>query len=87
MVIIVNDYELLLFSWAQMYALELVLPSLEYKEQKEKLAEKLQNDHGITEIELAMRTLEEYAISYTQQNENHLVSFDADEIESIYDVT
>jgi hypothetical protein len=72
-----TDYELLLLSWAQMCALEWVVPDEE---------EKLLQEYGIQEIQLVGRTYEEYAVAFNHKGENKMVRFDAEEVESIYDL-
>jgi hypothetical protein len=81
-----TDYELLLLSWAQMCALEWVVPDEEYAQNRRDIEEKLLQEYGIQEIQLVGRTYEEYAVAFNHKGENKMVRFDAEEVESIYDL-
>ncbi|GIM46157.1 hypothetical protein DNHGIG_17060 [Collibacillus ludicampi] len=81
-----TDYEILLLSWAQMTALEWVIPDEEYAQNRRDIEEKLHKEFGIKDIQLVGRTYDEYAIAFNHKGENKMVRFEAEEVESIYDL-
>ncbi|MDB5085085.1 MAG: hypothetical protein JWN30_1971 [Bacilli bacterium] len=81
-----EDHELLLLTWAQLYALELVMPTVEYREQKREIERRLIDQYQISAIQLVGRTVDDYAVGYIQNGDNHIVRFDTDDVESIYEL-
>ncbi|HEU4965336.1 MAG TPA: hypothetical protein VFV52_16030 [Bacilli bacterium] len=80
-----TDYELLLLSWAQMVAIEMIAPDEEAEAAKSDLVATLM-EFGITDVKLKQRDLTHYEISYRQSNEEKSIRFENDEVESIYDL-
>lgn len=81
-----NDYEILLLSWAQLTALQLVMGDEHDIESLRLIENKLEAEYDITEINLVGRTYETYTISFQKDGEVQLIRFDADEVDSIYDL-
>ncbi|WP_132944144.1 hypothetical protein [Tumebacillus sp. BK434] len=82
----VNDIDLLLLSWAQMEAIELIVADEEAAEAKTDLVALLMTDYGVTDIRLVERTYEYYEVGYRQGGEEHTTRFETVEVESIYDL-
>lgn len=81
-----NDYEILLLSWAQMTALEFIDTHEEYASNRRQIEEKLLTEFDVKEIQLVGRTYDEYAVAFQHQGENKMIRFSAEEVESIYDL-
>ncbi|UOF91932.1 hypothetical protein LSG31_06745 [Fodinisporobacter ferrooxydans] len=81
-----EDFELLLMSWTQLTALEMIDPHDEHVKEKQTIEEALLADFDITSPKLINRTLTVYKVSYSQKEEIHEISFGAEEVESIYDL-
>lgn len=79
-----NDYEILLLSWAQLKALALMGEPDESAIRE--LEKKLSNEYEITDISLVGRTYNEYAVAFSKDGDNQLVRFESEEVESIYDL-
>ena len=82
----ISDIELLLLSWAQMMAVEMIVADEETLAAKADITATLQTNFGITDIKLKQRDMEHYVISYRDKKEEKTISFDTDEVESIYDL-
>ena len=82
----ISDIELLLLSWAQMMAVEMIVADEETLAAKADITATLQTNFCITEIKLKQRDNEHYVISYSDKKEAKTISFDTDEVESIYDL-
>jgi hypothetical protein len=80
------DIELLLLSWTQMAAIEMIVADEEAMAAKTDLSAILMTDFGVTDIALIERTYEHYKVSYRQNGEEKTVQFDTEEVESIYDL-
>jgi hypothetical protein len=80
-----QDYEILLLSWTQLTALKLMGETDETGALRV-LEDKLSNEYKITDISLVGRTYNEYTVGFSKDGENQLVRFDAEEVESIYDL-
>lgn len=81
-----EDLELLLLSWTQLTAVQLVMGEEHDTESLRLIESKLAAEFKVTDVQLVGRTYEEYAIAYQQKGDNHIIRFDADEVESIYDI-
>ncbi|MFC4765908.1 hypothetical protein [Effusibacillus consociatus] len=81
-----QDYEHLLLSWTQLQAIRLIMGENAEAGSMRVIEQKLKEEYQITEVSLVGRTLDEYAVSFRKNGENKMVRFDADEVESIYDV-
>jgi hypothetical protein len=81
-----RDFEHLLLSWTQLTAIQLVMGENAESSSLRMLEEKLYDDFQINEIRLVGRTLEEYAVAFRKNGENQMIRFDAEDVESIYDV-
>jgi hypothetical protein len=81
-----EDFELLLLSWTQLTAVQMVLGDNHDTESLRLIEDKLEDEHGVTDIQLVGRTYDEYTIAFSNKGENQLIRFDADEVESIYDI-
>ncbi|ASS73954.1 hypothetical protein CIG75_02460 [Tumebacillus algifaecis] len=82
----IDDIDLLLLSWAQMAAIEMIVADEEAMEAKTDLVALLMTDYDVTDITLIERTYEHYEISFRQGGEVKTVRFDTSEVESIYDL-
>ncbi|ARU60410.1 hypothetical protein CBW65_04510 [Tumebacillus avium] len=82
----INDIDLLLLSWAQMEAIELIVADEEAAEAKTDLVALLMTDYGVTDIRLIERTYEYYEVGYRQGGEELTMRFETVEVESIYDL-
>lgn len=80
------DAELLLLSWTQMVAIELIAPEEEALAAKADLAATLQSHFSITDIQLKERTFAHYEVSFREHNKERVIRFEIDEVESIYDL-
>lgn len=81
-----EDLELLLLSWTQLTAVQLVMGDEHGTESLRLIENKLADEHKVTEISLVGRTYDEYAIAYQKNGENLMIRFDSDDVESIYDI-
>lgn len=82
----ITDVELLLLSWAQMMAVEMIVADEETLAAKADITATLHTNFGITDIKLKQRTVEHYVISYRDKKEEKTIQFETDEVESIYDL-
>jgi hypothetical protein len=82
----IGDIELLLLSWAQLTAVELIVDDEETRAGKMEIVERLHSAYGVTDIVLKNRTFEHYVITYRERNKEREVKFAIDEVESIYDL-
>lgn len=82
----VQDYEHLLLSWAQLTAIQIVMGEDAEASSLRLIEDKLLKEYKISGIRLVGRTYDEYAVAFNKDGENQMVRFDADEVESIYDV-
>lgn len=80
------DVELLLLSWTQMIAVEMIVADEEALAAKADLAAMLMTDFDVTDLKLVQRTYDAYEISYRQRGEEKTIRFDTDEVETIYDL-
>ncbi|MGZ4107497.1 MAG: hypothetical protein ACXVP5_03765 [Tumebacillaceae bacterium] len=80
------DVELLLLSWTQMVAVELIVEDEEALAAKAELASMLMSDFGVTDLKLKERTYEFYEVSYREKDEEKTIQFETREVESIYDL-
>jgi hypothetical protein len=80
------DVDLLLLSWTQMMAVEMIMPDEEAAAAKADLAAILDAQFGITDIRLKERTFEAYEVTYRERDKEKSITFDIDEVESIYDL-
>jgi hypothetical protein len=80
------DVELLLLSWTQMVAVELIVEDEEALAAKAELASMLMSDFGVTDLKLKERTYEFYEVSYREKDEEKSIQFETREVESIYDL-
>jgi hypothetical protein len=80
------DVDLLLLSWTQMMAVEMIMPDEEAAAAKADLAAILSTQFGITDIRIKERTVEVYEISYRERDKEKAIVFDTEEVESIYDL-
>lgn len=83
---IMPDLDLLLLSWTQMVAIEMIAPDEESQAAKTDLAAKLQTDFGVTDLLLKERTYTHYVVSYREKNKEKTMEFENDEVESIYNL-
>ncbi|WP_018131486.1 hypothetical protein [Effusibacillus pohliae] len=81
-----EDHELLLLSWTQLIAIQLIMGEDAQSSSLRLLEEKLRNEYNVTEIQLVGRTYDEYAVAFRKDGENQMIRFDVDEVESIYDL-
>jgi hypothetical protein len=81
-----QDVELLLLSWTQMMAIELIAPDEDSQAAKADLAATLQSRFCITDIVLKERTISHYVVSYREHNKEKTIRFENDDVESIYDL-
>lgn len=81
-----EDYELLLLSWTQLVAIRLVMGEDAESGSLRVIEDKLRDGFNITHPQLVGRTYDEYAVAFTMNGENQMIRFDADEVESIYDI-
>lgn len=82
----ISDLELLLLSWTQMVAVEMIVADEESQAAKSELASQLLDQFGVTDIRLIQRDLQHYSVAYTQNGETKSIRFETDEVESIYDL-
>lgn len=80
------DVELLLLSWTQMVAVEMIVEDEEAMSAKSELASMLMTDFGVTDLKVKERTYETYEVSYRERGEEKVIYFDTNEVESIYDL-
>ncbi|BCJ87294.1 hypothetical protein [Effusibacillus dendaii] len=80
------DFELLLLSWTQLTALQMILGDTSETASLRTIEEKLRDSFEISNIQLVGRTLDEYAVAFTKGQEKQIIRFDTEEVESIYDV-
>lgn len=81
-----HDVDLLLLSWTQMAAIEVIVADEEAMEAKTDLTALLMTDYGVTDIALVERTYEHYEVSYVQGGEVKVVRFETSEVESIFEM-
>jgi len=82
----IDDLELLLLSWAQLTAVELVMADEETLAAKSDLIATLSTRFSVTDIHLVERTVAHYVIGFREHNKEKTLQFDSDEVESIYDL-
>ncbi|KEO84078.1 hypothetical protein [Tumebacillus flagellatus] len=80
------DLDLLLLSWTQMVAIEMIAPDEESQAAKTDLAAKLQTDFGVTDLLLKERTYTHYVVSFREKNREREMEFENEEVESIYNL-
>jgi hypothetical protein len=80
------DVELLLLSWTQMAAVEMIVADEEALAAKADLASMLMTDFGVTDLKVKERTYEFYEVSYREKDEEKVIQFETKEVESIYDL-
>jgi hypothetical protein len=80
------DVELLLLSWTQMVAVEMIVEDEEAMSAKSELASMLMTDFGVTDLKVKERTYETYEVSYRERDEEKVIYFETKEVESIYDL-
>lgn len=80
------DIELLLLSWTQMVAVELIVADEEALAAKADLAAMLMTDFDVTDLRLLQCTYDFYEVGYREHGEEKTIQFEKDEIESIYDL-
>jgi len=82
----INDVELLLLSWTQMMAVEMIMADEEALAAKADLAAILITNYGITDLNVKQRTYEYYDVAYRENGTEKVIRFATDEVESIYDL-
>jgi hypothetical protein len=83
---IMPDLDLLLLSWTQMVAIEMIAPDEEAQAAKTDLAAKLSTDFGVTDLLLKERTYTHYVVSFREKNRERTMEFENEEVESIYNL-
>lgn len=81
-----DDHEILLLSWTQLTAMEMIDPSERHKQDKYQIEEALLADFDITNPQLISRSFDTYKVSYERRGETDEVTFETDDVESIYDI-
>lgn len=81
-----EDFELLLLSWTQLTALEMIDPNDKHVGGKKDLEEALLADFDITSLTLISRTFDTYTIAFEKKGEQQEIIFEANDVESIYDI-
>jgi hypothetical protein len=82
-----QDFEHLLLSWTQLNAIQLIMGEGAEASSLRIIEQKLEEEYNITDVRLVGRTLDEYAVAYSKEGQNEMIRFDAEEVESIYDIS
>jgi hypothetical protein len=82
----VSDVDLLLLSWTQMVAVEMIAPDEEASAAKSDIAALLLTNYDITDLVMKQRTYEHYVIAYRENGTEKTMQIPIDEVESIYDL-
>ncbi|KUO95144.1 hypothetical protein [Ferroacidibacillus organovorans] len=78
------DAELFILSWAKLQYATLLNPTDEITlDAKRDVAERLQRDFSITELQLLARAESFYTVSFKEREETGFLQFSTDEIESL----
>ncbi len=78
------DAQLFILSWAQLQYATLLSPTDEtVSTAKREVANRLQRDFSITELQLLARAESFYTVSFKEREETKFLQFPADEIESL----
>jgi hypothetical protein len=81
-----DDHEILLLSWTQLTAMEMLDPDERHKQDKIQIEETLLADFDITNPQLVSRSFGTYKVLYNRKGETEEISFDTEDVESIYDI-
>jgi hypothetical protein len=81
-----EDFEILLLSWTQLTAMELIDPDARFQRDKKQIEETLLADFDVSNPKLISRSFDTYKVSYQRKGETKEITFEAEDVESIYDV-
>jgi hypothetical protein len=81
-----EDFEILLLSWTQLTAMELIDPDARFQRDKKQIEETLLADFDVSNPKLISRSFDTYKVSYQRKGEPKEITFEAEDVESIYDV-